>query len=81
MEMAFEGESDRVRGLILKQWVAQYAHHEKMLDINPSKYRIGQAVMTEEERGGQWHITGWEVAGNKLFPELTKVVVWTCAAP
>ena len=34
------------------QQLTQYAHHERMLDINPSHCRIGQAVMTEEERTG-----------------------------
>lgn len=53
MDMTWEGEGeeDKVKAVIFKAGLDGYRHHEKMLEINPSKSRIGQSVMTEEERG------------------------------
>ena len=50
MDAAFEGDDRTTQALLFRQSLAAYAHHEKMLDVNPSRHRIGHAVMTEDER-------------------------------
>ena len=58
MEPAFEGAGqgdERLQAAIFTATLSAYRQHERMIEINPSQHRIGQAVMTEEERAGLEH--------------------------
>lgn len=49
-DVAFPGDTRAIKQSIFLSQLTAYTQHERSLDVNPTKHRIGQAVMTETER-------------------------------
>jgi hypothetical protein len=49
----FPGENHQMREMIFQRSITLYEQHERSLQINPTKHRIGHVLMTEQQRYGQ----------------------------
>lgn len=50
---SFPGQTRQMRELIFQRALAMYEAHERSLQINPTKHRIGHVLMSEQQRFGQ----------------------------
>lgn len=52
MDASFSGETLQMRELVFARSLSLYEQHQRSLLINPTKHRIGHAIMTEQQRDG-----------------------------
>lgn len=50
---AFPGDNAQMREMIFLRGLSLYEQHERSLQINPTKHRIGHTLMTEQQRYGE----------------------------